>query len=97
MVAANTKHGMKGTSVYNRWMAMKRRCFNPNSTRYERYGGRGITVCARWLEFENFYADMGDPPPGTTLERIDNNGNYEPGNCCWVTPKDQANNRSNNR
>ena len=72
---------------------MLQRCFNPHSKAYLYYGGRGITVCERWLIFENFYADMGDPPPGMSIDRIDNEGNYEPGNCKWSTASEQVRNR----
>ena len=83
--------------AYKSWQSMKQRCLNPNNKRYAAYGGRGITICERWLEFANFYAEMGDRPVGLTLERKDNSRGYEPGNCVWATYKEQANNRRNNR
>jgi hypothetical protein len=89
-------HGKRGykTREYVTWQSMKLRCQNPNYTGYEYYGARGITVCDRWKDnFENFLADMGPRPRGMTLDRKDNDGNYEPGNCHWATHKEQMNNR----
>jgi hypothetical protein len=92
--ACATKHGMYGTREYRSWQGMKQRCCNPEHVAYESYGGRGITVCEEWrLSFEAFFADMLERPPGTSLDRINNDGNYEPGNCCWSDAKQQAENR----
>lgn len=94
-----TSHGMTQSSEYNTWTMMKDRCNNRTTPNWERYGGRGITVCARWMNsFEAFLADMGRKPTSAhSIERKDNSGNYEPGNCLWATDKTQSRNRRNNR
>lgn len=91
---ATKKHGEARTPTYKTWIAMKARCFNPSDHAYGQYGGRGITVCERWTNsYELFLEDMGRRPRGTSIERIDVNGNYEPQNCVWATPKQQTRNR----
>lgn len=89
-------HEMSASREYWIWKSMKARCLNPNNASFNRYGGRGISVCERWMKFDNFYSDMGDAPSRLTLDRKDNNGNYEPGNCRWATYKQQQRNRSSN-
>lgn len=81
------------TPTYNTWSAMLGRCTRPSHAKWEAYGARGITVCDRWLSFENFLADMGERPPGTTLDRVDVDGNYTRANCRWATPKEQRANQ----
>lgn len=89
------KHGMHNSAEYRIWSGMRSRCNNArDADHFEDYGGRGITVCARWEKFENFFADMGYRPSRKhSLDRIDNDGNYEPGNCQWATPSQQRRNQ----
>ena len=100
-LAGKEHHGMFKTKEWQSWMDMKNRCYNSNSTHYKNYGGRGIKVCERWLDermgFPNFLADMGKKPSlQHTLERCDNDGNYEPGNCKWATRIEQNRNTRTN-
>jgi hypothetical protein len=90
-------HGKYGTRVYMAWGAMMQRCHNPNNPSFDGYGRRGITVCQAWHRFEAFYADVGDPPLGMELERINNDRGYEPGNVKWATRKQQVRNTRQNR
>jgi hypothetical protein len=85
------------TRAYESWSSMLKRCLNPECKDWPNYGGRGITVCERWLKFENFLADMGERPPGLSIERLDHNGPYRKENCTWVTRKEQNRNTRRNR
>jgi hypothetical protein len=94
----NYRHGHRGvgsqhSSTYRTWDKMKARCNNPSELNYYLYGGRGIKVCERWMIFKNFLDDMGEKPKGRSLDRIDGNGDYKPGNCRWATPAEQNANR----
>ena len=96
------KHGhastktKKSSPTYRTWNAMTQRCNNPKHAKYWQYGAKGITVHPRWLDFQNFLADMGERPEGTTIDRIESAKGYEPGNCRWSTPIEQQNNLRSN-
>ena len=93
-----TLHKLKTSPVYKSWESMKNRCNNFNNIGYPYYGGRGIKVCIEWNDFRNFYKDMGERPEGMTLDRYPNNdGDYEPNNCRWATPAEQAQNKRNTK
>ena len=90
---SNRRHGDKSSREWKSWQAMRSRCLNPHATGYRNYGGRGISICERWARYEHFLEDMGRrPSPQHSLDRIDSNGNYEPGNCRWASPEQQMRN-----
>ena len=91
-------HGKKGTEspTYISWSGAKKRCLNSSHDSWKYYGGRGIKVCKRWMKFENFLKDMGERPEGTSIDRVNNDGNYEHSNCKWSTAKEQQKNKRRN-
>lgn len=96
--ARNTTHGKTKTRTYRIWQAMINRCKYPSNKAWKHYGGRWISVCEEWKEsFTLFLKDMGEAPPGHTIERVNSNGNYEPSNCRWATQSDQTRNTSRSR
>jgi hypothetical protein len=93
----NKTHGMSNTPTHRVWKGMRQRCLNKKIKEFRYWGGRGITICDRWKTFTNFLMDMGEKPVGKSLDRYpDGGGNYEPGNCRWATPEEQALNRTSN-
>jgi len=95
-MAPKNTHGMSRSKEYTCWKAFKNRCLNSKNSQFKDYGGRGITVSDEWMRFENFYADMGNCPPGCEIDRIDNEKGYSKDNCRWTTKKTNARNRRSN-
>lgn len=93
----NRTHGLSHTKIYQVWKSMRRRCNNPKDKRYIHYGGKGVKVCERWDKFENFIKDMGFPPKGFSIERIDVNGDYCPENCTYIPLDKQSENSTQTR
>jgi hypothetical protein len=91
------EHALSGTRVYSVWAAMHQRCYNKRAMHFARYGGRGIKVCARWRSVWAFLEDMGHPPEGCSIDRINNDGDYELSNCRWATQEQQNENTSRNK
>lgn len=97
-LARNTTHGRSKSITYDTWVNMRQRCQNPRATAFHKYGAKGVRVCARWQAFEAFLADMGERPSAAhSIDRIDNDLGYQPGNCRWATQTEQQNNRRNSR
>ncbi len=96
-VHGHARRGRPATPIYKSWVNMRQRCYDVNNHAFKYYGGRGISVCARWQKFENFLADMGPKPEGLTIDRINTEGHYMPSNCRWATRAEQSANRNYNR
>jgi hypothetical protein len=95
LARGQTENGRK-TKLFSKWGGIMQRCYDPNHKAYKNYGGRGIKVCDRWLDFNNFREDVGECPDGMTFDRTNNNGDYEPGNWRWATQKEQMSNTRRN-